>query len=156
MNARMVASLYQMKSPHMLGADEEEVEEGEELRAHQVQQLPPLLGTQEAMSSRVAPRLTVYCHPLEVIALETMNVFRATSKPSTSLGREKESEPENIPVEANSTKEGMSLISNSRPEFNIMAVVPVALLSSLSTSAIWIDCEDSVPAGQMPRATVGA
>ena len=54
----MVASLYQMKSPHMLGVDEEEEEE-EELRAHQVQQLPPLPGTQEAMSSRVAPRLTV-------------------------------------------------------------------------------------------------
>ena len=90
------------------------------------------------------------------MALETMKVLRATSRPSTSLGRERVSEPENIPVEANSTKEGMSLISNSRPEFNIMAVVPVALLSSFSRSPIWIDWEDSVPAGQMPRATVGA
>lgn len=90
------------------------------------------------------------------MALETMNVLRATSRPSTSLGRDRESDPENMPVEANSTKEGISLISNSSPEFNIMAVIPVALLSSFSTSPIWIDWEDSVPAGQMPRATVGA
>lgn len=145
----MVVSLYQMKSPHMLDVDEG-------LRAHQVQQLPPLPGTQEAMSSGVASRVTVYCQPLEVMALETMKVLRATSRPSTSLGRERDSEPENIPVEANSTNEGMSLISNSSPEFNIMAVVPVALLSSFSMSPIWIDWEDCVPAGQMPRATVGA
>ena len=119
-----------MKSPHMSGVDEAE------LRDHQMQQLPPLPGTQEAMSARVAPRSTVSCQPLEVRALETMKVLRATSRPSTSLGRERDSEPENIPVEANSAKEGMSLISNSSPEFNIMAVVPVALLSSVSTSPI--------------------
>ena len=90
------------------------------------------------------------------MALETMKVLRATSRPFTCSGRERESLPENMPVEANSTKEGMSLIISSRPEFSMIAVVPVALLSSLSTSPIWIDWDDCVPAGQMPRATVGA
>lgn len=100
--------------------------------------------------------MTVARQPLADMAVETINVRRAMSRPSTSEGRERGLAPENMPEEAKLTKVGMSPIKSCRPALSIVAVSAVALLSAVCMAAICTSCEFCVPEGQMPRATCGA
>ena len=78
--ACVIGSLYQTKLPRMLGVNEDEGV----LRAHHEQQQPSVPRTQPVISSRVALGITTQNQPLEVMALETMNVCREASRPLTS------------------------------------------------------------------------